>query len=196
MKTLRNTGVTPQKWMVHAAGAAATLAFSALFVWGFYVPMRREAAELRQESERIRLLSTAGEKIAADHRRLTTRLVTLHEAVRRTRRRMPDKVAPATFVDQASRLARDFGLEVSQTQTGVPQHYATHSQVEVSYVLTGSFASVGRYFAAIDQTTPLTRVAQLDVNRSANSMGYPCQVTFQLYYQTDSNDKDEQRGTL
>jgi hypothetical protein len=78
----------------------------------------------------------------------------------------------------------------------MPQHHATHSTVDVTYQLIGSYASTCRYLAAIDQVAQLTRVARLDVERGADSLGYPLQVTFQLYYRTDPNDKDEQQGAL
>ncbi len=196
MNSLLPQGVAPKSWMVHAAGAAVAVGIAALFYEGLYAPMQQEAAERAESSEQIRKLSTAGDKIAADHRQLTERLAALKQAAARTQRRMPTKVAPSSFVEQAARLAGDFDLEIRQSQTGVPQHHATHSTVEVSYVLSGSYASICRYLAAIDHLTQLTRVARLDAARSADSAAYPLQVTFQLYYQSDSHDKDEQRGAL
>jgi Tfp pilus assembly protein PilO len=188
--------LAPRPWIVHVAGAVVGLGILAGFYKGFYAPARQDIADRTARIELVRQLSTCGDKVAADHRQLTERLDALHQEVARTRRRIPSKVAPADFVAQASRLAEDFGLEVRQSQTAVPQHHATHSTVDVTYQLIGSYASTCRYLAAIDQVAHLTRVTRLDVQRGSDSLGYPLQVTFQLYYRTDPNDKDEQREAL
>jgi Tfp pilus assembly protein PilO len=191
-----SNAVAPKPWVVHVAGAALALGIAAAFYEGLYAPMQQEIADRTARIDLVRQLSTSGDQVAADHRRLTKRLDELKQDAAKTSRRVPSKVAPAGFVAQASRLAADYGLEVRQSQTGMPQHHATHSTVDVTYQLIGSYASTCRYLAAIDQVAQLTRVARLDVERGADSLGYPLQVTFQLYYRTDPNDKDEQQGAL
>ena len=151
--------------------------------------MRRCGTTIDDRTERIaqiRQLSTNGDQVAADHRLLTERLDALQQAVAQARRRMPAEVSADEFVARATGLAEGFGLEVRETQTGMPQHHPTHSTVDVSYQLSGSYASICRYLAAIDQLPQLSKVALLDVERSPNSSAYPLQVTFQLYYQTRS----------
>jgi Tfp pilus assembly protein PilO len=189
-------GVAPKPWVMHAIGGSVALGVVVAFYQFVHAPMRSDVADRTKRIELVRQLSTQGEQVAEQHRMLSSRLETLNEAVLRSHRRIPTKVAPASFVSEATRLAEDFGMEVRQTQTGVPQHHSTHSTVDVSYQLVGSYASTCRYLAAIDQVSQVTRILRLDLARSRDSEGYPLQVTFQLYYLTDPNDKDEQRGTL
>jgi Tfp pilus assembly protein PilO len=192
----RDNAASPKPWMVHAAGALVALLVAVVFYQGIYAPLRRDLDDRTQRIAQIRELSTNGEQAAADHRQLSERLDALQKAVGRTRRRMPTEISADEFVAQAAGLAEDFGLEVRETQTAIPQHHPTHSTVEVSYMLSGSYASMCRFLAAIDQFSQLTKVSLLDVERSANSSAYPLQVKFQLYYQSVPNDKDEQRGAL
>jgi Tfp pilus assembly protein PilO len=186
----------PKPWMVHAAGAIVALAVAAVFYQGIYTPLRRDVDERTERIAQIQELSTNAVQAAADHRVLTERLDALQQAVRRTKRRMPAEASAEEFVAHAEDLAETFGLEVRETQTAMPQHHPTHSTVAVSYQVSGSYASMCQYLAAIDQLSQLTKVSLLDVERSPDSSAYPLQIEFQLYYQTVPHDKDERRGAL
>ena len=183
-------------WLVHVVGAAIVLGAGGAIYHGVYAGMERDIVSLKERIERTRELAANSAQAEAANRQLRERLGELRQAVDRTRRRLPARVGPASFVEQATRLAEDHGLEVKSTQTGVPQHYESHSTVDVSYSLSGSYASIVRCLAGIDQLSQLSRVTSLKWDRAGDPASYPVHVTFQLYYRTDPNDKDEQRRAL
>ena len=69
------------------------------FYEGFYAPIQQRDRGPHRAHRNVRLLSTTGDKMAADHRRLTERLDVLKQDVARTSRRIPSKVASRRFVD-------------------------------------------------------------------------------------------------
>jgi hypothetical protein len=191
-----STAGTTKRAAVHAVGAIVALAAMVAFFQGIYAPLHSEAADRSIRIEKVRELTSFGGRIAREHRETVQRLDRLTIAAEETRGRMPTDLSTGEFVEQATRLAADLGLTVEQFQTGIPQTSADVTTIDVSCRLVGSFASTCRFLAAIDQLSQVTKVWRLDVARTANSEGYPVQVTFQLYYQVDPHDKDQQRGTL
>jgi Tfp pilus assembly protein PilO len=180
----------------HGVGAAITLALAALLYRGVYAPMHEEIGERTMRIARVSKLHAQGDAIALEHQNVKSRLAVLTNAAAQTRARMPREHSAGEFVEQATRLAAELGLEVEQCQTGPPQKHEQHATIEVSCRLAGSYASICRFFAAIDQLPQIAKVWRLDLNGATASSGYPVQVTFQLYYQVDPHDKDFQGGTL
>jgi Tfp pilus assembly protein PilO len=180
----------------HGCGAAITLVLAALLYRGVYAPMHEEIRDRSLRIARVSKLHAQSDAISLEHRTVKSRLAALTKAAAQTRTRMPSEHSAGEFVEQATRLAGELGLEVEQCQTGPPQTHAQHATIEVSCRLVGSFASICRFFAAIDQLPQIAKVWRLDLNGATASAGYPVQVTFQLYYQVDPLDKDSQGGTL
>jgi Tfp pilus assembly protein PilO len=181
---------------VHACGAAIGLALVALAYQCVYAPMRREIDDRKLRIESITGLAARGEAVSRDHREMKDRLSVLTAAAAHTRRRMPKELSAGDFVEQMTRLAAELDLEVEQCQTGPPQIQDTHATIEVSCRLVGSYASMCRYLAAVDQLPQISNVWRLEVTRTPDPKAYPVQVTFQLYYQVDPHDKDHKGGIL
>lgn len=180
----------------HGCGAAATLVAAALLYRGVYAPMERDIEEISLRVARVAQLHARGDAIAQEHRDVKSRLAVLTDAAAETRARMPRELSAGEFVEQATRLAAELGLEIQQCQTGPPQTFEHHATIEVSCRMLGSYASVCRLLAAIDQLPQLSKVWRLEMTGAPTAAGLPVQVTFQLYYQVDPHDKDSQGGTL
>jgi Tfp pilus assembly protein PilO len=180
----------------HGCGAAITLALALLLYRGIYAPMQEDIEDRTLRIQRVSHLHARGDAIALEHREMKSRLAQLTAAAARTRARMPVELSAGEFVEQATRLAAELGLEVQQCQTGPPQTYEQHATIEVSCRMVGSFASTCRFLAAIDQLPQISEVWRLEVTGTTSSAEYPVQVTFQLYYLVDPHDKDSQGGTL
>jgi Tfp pilus assembly protein PilO len=180
----------------HGCGAAITLALAALLYRGVYAPMQRDIEDMSSRIERVARLHSRGDAIAQEHRDVKSRLAVLTDAAAETRARMPRELSAGEFVEQATRLAAELGLEVHQCQTGPPQTFDQHATIEVSCRMVGSYASICRLLAAIDQLPQISKVWRLEVTGAPAASGLPVQVTFQLYYQVDPHDKDSQGGTL
>src|SRR5262249_23926690 len=118
------------------------------------------------------------------------------DVAKHTRERMPVEPSGSEFVEQATKLAVDLGLEVEQFQAGLPQYHDNNATIEVTCRVVGSYASICRYLAAVDQLPQLSAVWRLELGRTPDPRAYPLQVTFQLYYQLDPHDKDQQGGIL
>jgi Tfp pilus assembly protein PilO len=194
-ETLKNRTAVPHS-AVHAGGAAVALALAALFYRGLYAPMQQDIADRGLRIERVSGLTARGDAVAREHEATKQRLAQLTAAANRTRRRMPKEQSAGDFVEQATRLAAELGLAVEQCQTGPPQIHDSHATIEVSCRLVGSYASTCRYLAAVDQLPQVSNVWRLELSRGSDPRRYPVQVTFQLYYQLDPHDKDQQGGIL
>lgn len=189
------TPVAVSLWAIHATAAALTLAVAALFYGGVYAPWRRDYFDYAQGIQKVSGLTARRQAISHTHRQTVERLATLTTAAEETRKRMPLELSAGEFVEQSTRLAAELGLEVQQFDTGVPQVTEDYATIDVTCRLVGSFASLCRYFSAVDHLPQISKVSQLDLTRSSDPAAYPAQVTFQLYYQVDPHDKDPQRGT-
>jgi Tfp pilus assembly protein PilO len=189
------TGRPSNQAAAHVVGAAIALAVAVLVYRGVVVPLVSEADEHAMHIDRVRLLVARGEEVAAQHRQLRLRQAELTTAARQVRERMPTDAASGDFVERSTKLASQFDIKVEQCQSGLPSEHGDHATIDVNCTLRGSFASVCRYLAAIDQLPQASRVKHFEMSQSPESEGYPVQVTFELYYQVDPHDKDQQRGT-
>jgi Tfp pilus assembly protein PilO len=191
---LRNLNAEP--WMVDAVGAGMLVAAGLAFYLALYAPARADVASRRERMGQLRNLMANSDEIAAEHRRLTERLDQLQQAVANTRKRMPRRSATQEFIDRATQLAESLGLEMELCTAAAPQNLATHSQVEVTCRLNGSYVSVCRYLAAVDQLSQVSKVSLLEMGAGENSRSYPVHLVFQLYYRSDLHDTEVKRGTL
>lgn len=185
-----------KKRAVHVAGATIAGALGLLFYQGLYAPWGRD---IEQRSARItqlgRLLTTA-EPVLREHQGLVQRTAALTAALASVQRRMPPLGPAAEFIDQATRLAQSLGMEVVQFTSEAPQTAATHSTVELTCRLNGSFASICQYLAVIDQLPQIAKVSRLELDTAGNFDAYPVQMTFQLYYQPELHDTEKERVAL
>jgi Tfp pilus assembly protein PilO len=186
----------PAVWMVHAAGVAAVMGIVAAFYWGFFAPAAADMRDRAARMEHLQLLMGSSERIAAEHRQLQSRLAELRRDAASTRKRMPRRTSTQDFLESATQLAAMTGLEMELCSADAPQTHQTHTQVEVTCRMNGSYASVCRYLAAIDQLSQISKVETLEVDTHANSQAYPVQVTFQLYYRGQLHDTEVKRGAL
>lgn len=191
MFNVKSQSVRPQSWMIHAAGTAALAAAGAAFYGLFYAPAGTDNEQRFQRMDQLRSLMTSKEEIAEEHRSLEARLTTLQSAAASSFKRMPRRISSQEFIDKASRLAESLGLQMELCTGSAPQTLPTHSQVEVTCRLIGSYASICRYLAAIDQLPQISKVSRFEVDTAVNSHQYPVNVTFQLYYRGELNDTEQ-----
>jgi len=178
---------------VHGAGAVVALAIALVGYKFVYAAWGADVDDATHRIGQLRKLLTTSEQVAAEHLALTERTETLTKAVAETRRRLP-KLAPASdFTNSVNQLAQALNMTVAECTAGAPQTLATHSTVEVTCRLNGSFASTCQYLAAIDQLPQVAKVSRLEMKTAGNSDAYPVQLTFQLYYQAELNDTEKER---
>jgi Tfp pilus assembly protein PilO len=178
---------------VHAAGAAIALMIVLVGYKFAFAAWGADIDESTQRIDQLRKLLTASERVAAEHAGLTERMETLTKAVAATHQRLP-KLGPATeFTNSVDQLATALNMTVVECAAGAPQTLLTHSTVEVTCRLSGSFASTCQLLAAIDQLAQVAKVTRLEMNTAGNSEAYPVELTFQLYYQAEVNDTEKER---
>jgi Tfp pilus assembly protein PilO len=186
----------PQRWMIHACGAIVLGALSLAFYSCLYAPAESEIDERTKRMEQLQSLMANNEQIAEEHQRLESRLTALRSAAALSKKRMPRRVSSKEFVDRATQLAESLDLKMDMCTAAAPQTYRTHMQVEVTCRLHGSYASVCRFLAAIDQFSQISKVSHFEIDTAADSGEYPANVTFQLYYRGEVNDTEQKRGAL
>jgi Tfp pilus assembly protein PilO len=108
---------------------------------------------------------------------------------------MPAKIAPSEFIEQLTKTATSLGVTVVQCGAAAPEVRPDHSRVDVDCRVTGSYASICRCLAAVDQFPQISKVSRLEIDAGADSSAYPAQITFQLYYRNSAHDKEVKRGT-
>lgn len=178
---------------VHAAGAFVALVIALAGYKFVFAGWRSDVEEAKHRIAQLQKLLTTSEQVAAEHSTLAERTATLTKAVAVTRRRLP-KLAPASdFTKSVHDLAESLNMTVVDCTAGAPQMLPTHSTVAVDCRLSGSFASMCQYLAAIDQLPQVAKVSRLEMKTAGNSDAYPIELTFQLYYQAERNDTEEER---
>ena len=192
-KTLKKIRPTPA--LIHGLGGVIMTAAALAFYFGFYEPASADMRTRSARMEQLHLLMTSSEKVAHDHRELQTRLEELQSAAGKARRRMPRRHSTQEFIESITQLAVANGLQVELCSAAAPESLKTHTRVEVGCRINGSFASVCRFLADVDQLSQVSRVTSFAIASSENSQAYPVQVTFQLYYRAEVNDTELRRGT-
>ncbi len=185
----------PRTWAIHACGAGLVLATVVAFYQGLYAPWRRDVEDRGQRINQLHKLLATGDAVRDEHRNLSDRLAELHEAVAHTQRRMPSAIEPSDFIEQLTAAAASLGIKIQQCGAGAPEIRPDHAQVDVTCRLTGSYASICRCLAAVDQFPQISKVSRLQIDSAPDSLAYPAQITFQLYYRVDSHDKEVKRGS-
>jgi Tfp pilus assembly protein PilO len=110
-----------------------------------------------------------------------------------THKRLPKRSPADEFTTSINQLAQALNMTVAECAAGAPQALPTHSVVEVTCRLSGSFASTSRFLAAVDQLPQIAKVSRLEMSTAGNSDAYPVELTFQLYYQAELNDTEKER---
>jgi Tfp pilus assembly protein PilO len=194
MATKSLTPRGPKKtWSVHACGAGIVLMVVVSFHQGIYTPWQRDIEARAARITQLHKLLATGDAVVEQHRQLDDRLTALRTATGEVQRRMPTKVVPSLFIEQLTKKAAELGLEVQQCSAAAPEVYPDHARVEVSCRFSGSYASICRCLAAVDQFPQMSKVSRLEIDSATISSAYPAQVTFQLYYRHEAHDK-QKRG--
>ena len=189
-------GSSTVRTALHGGGAAIALIVAAAFYRGVYKPLHDGIVDYQDRIVKVQDLTAVAPEVTREHQEMIDRFERLEAAAKATRNRMPRDPSANSFVDVATKLAKQASLHVDQFQTGLPQAYESYATIDVSCEVVGSYASVCKYLAAIDQLPQIARVLRLELHRSTDPARYPVQVTFQLYYQLDPHDKDQQREAL
>lgn len=192
-KSLTQRGA--RTWSVHACGAGIVLIVVVAFHQGIYAPWQRDAVARTARITQLHKLINTGDAVVEQHRQLNNRLTALRNAAGDVQRRMPTKVAASQFIEQLTQTAASFGLEMQQCAAAAPEVFADHSRVDVTCRFSGSYDSICRCLAAVDQFPQMSKVSRLEIESAANSLAYPAQVTFRLYYRHEPHDKELKRGT-
>jgi Tfp pilus assembly protein PilO len=187
--------IRPTPSLIHATGMAITIVAGLAFYFGFYVPASADMRERTARMEQLDMLLTSSERVSREHRALQERLKALQTAVNQTRQRMPRRHSTQEFIESITQLAISNGLEVELCSAAAPESFKTHTRVAVTCRILGSFASVCRFLADVDQLTQISRVSSFAIDSAENSEAYPVQVIFQLYYRAEVNDTELRRGT-
>jgi Tfp pilus assembly protein PilO len=180
--------------MIHAVGAATMVGAALVFYFGFIAPTAADIHQRTQRMEQLHRLLQTSEKVARDHRELERRLAELRQQAVSTRKRMPRRTSTQDFIERITQLAATTGMQMEICSAAAPQTFETHTQVEVTCRLNGSFASVCRYLAGVDQLTQISKVSSLEIDSGINSDAYPVHLTFQLYYRGEVHDTEVKRG--
>jgi Tfp pilus assembly protein PilO len=192
-KALKKVRPTPA--LIHAFGAVTMAVTGSAFYFGFYEPASADMRTRSERMEQLEMLMSSSEKVAHDHRKLQDRLAELQTAANKSRKRMPRRHSTQGFIESITQLAVSHGLQVELCSSGAPEPFKTHTRVEVGCKLNGSYASVCRFLSDVDQLSQISRVSSFAIGSSENSATYPIQVTFQLYYRPELNDREQRRGT-
>jgi Tfp pilus assembly protein PilO len=185
----------PTPAIVHALGGAMLLGAGLAFYFGFYAPASADIQKRTTRMEQLHMLTGASEKVSRDYWDLQKRLAELRHASATARKRMPRRTSTDEFIDNITQLAVSNGLQVELCSAGGPQTSETHTQVEVTCNVRGSYASVGRFLADVDHLTQISKVSSFEIDSDMNSDSYPVHITFQLYYRAQLNDTELRRTT-
>jgi Tfp pilus assembly protein PilO len=190
------TAWRPTTAIIHAAGGSTLLAAVLLFYFAIYAPAAADAEQRMARMEQVRGLMGTSEKVASEYRYLYDRLAELRKAADSTRQRMPRRTNTQEFIEQLTQLAVENDLRVELCSAAAPQAFPTHTQVEITCNLRGSYAGLCRLLADVDQLAQISKLSRLEVASQRNSGEYPIHLTFQLYYRGEVHDTEVKRGAL
>ncbi|RIK86935.1 MAG: hypothetical protein DCC67_02410 [Planctomycetota bacterium] len=183
-----------QVWLIHAFGGGLVAVAAATAYLGYLSPQAHEIDVRQHRMAQLEALMASREQIAEEHTRLEDRLGALKKQAATIARRIPLESPTQEFIERATQLAALHDVKMELCSASAPHSYPTHSQAEVTCRFSGSFASICRYLAAIDQLSQVSRVSRLEISSSQDSRSYPVQAVFQLYYRAELHDTEGKRG--
>ncbi|MCC6492040.1 MAG: type 4a pilus biogenesis protein PilO [Pirellulales bacterium] len=192
--TLQHLAARP--WAIHALGGSLLAVLAATIYVGCFVPCGRDMARRAERMKQLEALLSSKEQIAEEHARLKKRLDSLRTATETTLQRMPLRSPSQEFIERAGELATLHDLKMEMCTASAPQSYRSHSQVEVTCRLSGGYARVCRFLAAIDQLSQISKVSRFEMSSGSDSDAYPTQIVFQLYYRSELHDTEKKQDTL
>ncbi|HEX6963249.1 MAG TPA: type 4a pilus biogenesis protein PilO [Lacipirellula sp.] len=192
-KSLETLRLSPA--VIHVFGGAVVAAVCATFYFAFYAPVGADIADRTARMDEVRGLMASSDKVAQEYRQLHDRVAELRQAAASTRRRMPRRASTQEFIESLTQLAAANKVEVNLCSAAAPQAFPTHTRVEVTCDLEGSYAAIGEFLADVDQLSQISKVSMLTIDTTENSDKYPVTVKFQLYYRAQLSDTELQRGS-
>jgi Tfp pilus assembly protein PilO len=190
------TALRPNTAIIHAAGGSTLLATGLLFYFAFWAPAAADAEQRTARMAQVRGLMGSSEKVAREYRELHDRLTALRKAADSTQKRMPRRTNTQEFIEKLTQLAANNDLRVELCTPAPPQAFPTHSQVEITCNLRGSYSGLCRLLADVDQLAQISKLSRLEVASQPQSAAYPIHLTFQLYYRDEVHDTEVKRGAL
>lgn len=171
--------------------------FLLLMVLGLclYFLVYRPLGDLREQNltnaERVAALLKYAPAVESRHRHLRRQLKEFERSAAITRRRIPTSADEEEFLADVDAIASELHLKVANHKIGEIHELGKLRAMEVDFDCRGSYDSICRFFAAVEQLARITKTSSFELGAVSNSFGYPFQVTFVLYYAPSTGDTRE-----
>ncbi|QDS98949.1 type 4a pilus biogenesis protein PilO [Adhaeretor mobilis] len=183
-------------WTVHLIGsliAAVTL----VGVWyGVYQPLNDQAASDEVRIAQLESLLAQPKTWQGENSELRRQHVKLTGAVELASEKSAGGAQDDLFIREAGQLAESHHLEVLDWKLGADRQVERFTESSVQGHFRGSFDSVCRFLAAINQMPRIAKMTKLALHSDGKSGDYPVYATFALYSSTQRNDTREKGGAL
>ena len=183
-------------WAMHAAGGTVVL----LVAWGFHAllakPLQQQRLGDRDRIGQLQQLLAKSPGIQQQHALLRRELQELEDSIASMEGRLPAELGDSQFESELRNAAQAAGLLGLGCQLHAPESMPTHQQAEVSFQGNGSFESICRFLARIDQLARVTKIAKLNVRSDPQTGLNSIHGSFVLYYGVTTHDTEKKGEAL
>jgi len=181
-------------WWLHALGALSVVLIALFAKFTVFRPIDDRASACVSRSDELQMLLKDGDRVRAEHARLTADLAVAREQATTLQARIPDEPREADFLAQVSKLAGEVGLKVKDYRPRAITSGKSYSVVQVDLICRGSHASICGFLDELPRLPRHSTVTFLQIDASQGQPEYSATLSVALYFAADTQLKTGRKG--
>jgi Tfp pilus assembly protein PilO len=168
--------------LLHYLGLLAVVVLAATGYSLFHSPILEDISNAEERINELTLSVENAARIHEQHEKVSRLLAAVKERIANVQKRVPHEPSAGDFLKEVTQIAAEENLAVRDFQPGKPQARDGYTQMEVTLIGRGSYASVCTFFDRLARLPRLSKLQNLTLNAGGNATEYPMTVTLVIYY--------------
>ena len=169
-------------WLLHAAGAGATLLSLVLVVLALFLPIGRELQRCEADLTELDGLMAASPQVRREHRQVHNELVRLRTQKSLLRQRITDGASEDEFLRQVSVAAESSRLQLREYRPGNVERSGEYGSMTIHLDGEATHASICKFLHELSNLPRLCKVQRVQVSSSNQSVTYPVSLAVEIFF--------------
>ena len=167
-------------WAMHGVGALVLMVAGSAYYLTFHRPCAASMIADTKETEKLRRLLDANEKLRRDNAALEKSVAELEGRITPLRARIPNKANESQFLKLLTAAAENHKIKMLDYQRGTISKLNTHSQIEIEIRFEGHYENICSFVDQIHDMPRYVRVIEMQLHSKPAADVYPMDMTIVL----------------
>lgn len=169
-------------WLMHGAGAGATLLSLVVVVLALFLPIGGELRRCEADLAELETLMAASPQVRREHQQVKNELVRLRTQKSLLRQRITDGASEDEFLRQVSAAAEISRLQLREYRPGDAERAGEYGSMTIHLDGEGTHASICKFLDELARLPRLCKVQRVQVSSSNQSVTYPVSLAVEIFF--------------